>query len=272
MASTIFNALLREQVDVFRAAFSKTATDVFYDPVEKKLRHAGEYGVFRESIVRDFMKFLVPRNLDMSSGFVITAKDSVSTQVDVVVFDAGTTPLYIGGDRQRFFPVESVFCIGEVKSNLKKNALKDALNKLAAVKRLSEEMLHPSRKFDSKMDPRDLMPSFLICQKFDFDHTRLEHELDEMYGKDIEHRHKHNFILSIDDGLLCYVSDNFHLPYPAMALQNKKHRFLLPGESQYAHFNTFSTFMYMVTITRSRYIPSLSDYLGPPGGPVRDQS
>ena len=93
MASEVFLALLREQVDVFRAAFSTTATEVFFDTATGRLRHTGEYGTFRESIVRDFLKFLVPRSLDMSTGFVITSTDLVSTQCDVVVFDSRSTPL-----------------------------------------------------------------------------------------------------------------------------------------------------------------------------------
>ena len=123
MTSQIFDALLRENADIFRAAFSSVSTEVFYDPSTKRLRHAGEYGMFRETIVRDFLKFVTPRSLDMSTGFVITSKDDVSTQCDIVVFDSRMTPLYQEGDRQRFFPVESVFCIGEVKSKLSRGGL-----------------------------------------------------------------------------------------------------------------------------------------------------
>jgi len=274
MANSIFNELLREQINIFCAAFSETSTTVFYDPITKKLRHPGEYGAYREAIVRNFMKFLIPRNLDISSGFIITAKDSISTQVDIVVFDTDTTPLYIGGDRQRFFPVESVFCIGEVKSALSKNSLKDAVNKLAAVKRLSEEIPHPSRihtigrtpEFAPQANPFDLTPSFLICQKFDFDHSRLECELDDMYEKDVEHRHKHNFILSIDDGLLCYESTGGCLPFPILSDQkdrNRKHRFVIScGQLSSEHLKFFAAFMNMVTLGRSRYVADFSSYIG----------
>jgi len=276
MANTIFNNLLREQINIFCAAFSETSNNVFYDPGTSRLRHPGEYGAYREAIVRDFMKFLIPRNLDISSGFIITATDKVSSQVDIVAFDAVTTPLYIGRERQRFFPVESVFCIGEVKSTLKKVDLKDALNKLAAVKRLSEEIPHPVRMhttgtgqktpFAPQENPFDLAPSFLLCQKFDFKHSDIVNELDDMYEKDVEHRHKHNFILSIEDGLLCYDSTGGALPFPVLpdqGTQNRKHRFVTPSELLLGeHLKFFAAFLNMVTLNRTRYIADFSNYIG----------
>ncbi len=195
MASDVFLALMREQVDVFRAAFSTTSTEVFFDTATGRLRHTGEYGTFRESIVRDFLKFVVPRSLDMSTGFVITSMNKVSTQCDVVIFDSRSTPLYVEGDRQRFFPIECVYGIGEVKSTLSRSELALALNKLAKIKQMSDQVQSPSvmggsltSRFDPLDDPRDLVPSFLICQRFNFDHSRLEEKLDAMYDPNIGHR------------------------------------------------------------------------------------
>ena len=50
MSNDIFDALLREKADIFKAAFSTVSTEVFYDPTARRLRHAGEYGMFREAI------------------------------------------------------------------------------------------------------------------------------------------------------------------------------------------------------------------------------
>jgi hypothetical protein len=94
VSSSIFETLLLEKADIFRAAFSSVSTEVFYDSKKKKLRHAGEYGMFREAIVRDFLRLVVRCSLDMSSDFVITSMDDVSTQCDIVIFDSRMTPLY----------------------------------------------------------------------------------------------------------------------------------------------------------------------------------
>jgi uncharacterized protein DUF6602 len=73
VSNEVFDSLFRERADVFRSAFSSVSTEVFYDAKAKQLRHAGEYGTYRESIVRDFLKFIVPRGLDISTGFVISS-------------------------------------------------------------------------------------------------------------------------------------------------------------------------------------------------------
>jgi hypothetical protein len=281
VSNDIFDALLRERADVFKAAFSTVSTEVFYDSTARRLRHAGEYGMFREAIVRDFLKFVVPRGLDMSTGFVITAMNDVSTQCDIVVFDSRMTPLYQEGDRQRFFPVESVFCIGEVKSTLSRTQLSEALNKLAATKALGERIAHPTilRKspagpFDPVNHAYDLVPTILICQKLGFDLTDIETQIDGLYDRSIVHRHKHNLILSVEDGLLSYYDRNqMNLPYPRHGQIDLKHRFTWPETNAYVHFKLFSSYMFMLTSSKTLLYPDFSDYVGTiEGGYKRDQA
>lgn len=269
MPNEVFNALLKERVDAFRSAFSSVSTEVFYDQTTKRLRHTGEYGIFRETMVREFLKFVVPRSLDMSTGFVITGMNDVSTQCDIVIFDSSMTPLYVEGDRQRFFPVESVFCVGEVKSTLGKAQLGVALNKLAAIKKLSDRIPHPTivRKgtpgsFDPVNNPNDIIPSILICQKLNFDLSNFEAEVDELYDSSIEHRHKHNLILSIEDGILAYSSEGGFLPYPRLANLSLKHQFFRPTEGGYCHIRAFAMFMFMITANKTLFYPEISDYIG----------
>lgn len=281
MSNDIFDALLREKADVFKAAFSTVSTEVFYDPTARRLRHAGEYGMFREAIVKDFLKFVVPRGLDMSTGFVITSMNDISTQCDIVVFDSRMTPLYQEGDRQRFFPVESVFCVGEVKSTLSRSQLAESLNKLAATKALSERITHPTilRKsppgpFDPVNHSFDLVPTILICQKLGFDLTGIETQIDGLYDASIEHRHKHNLILSVEDGLLSYYDHNqMNHSYPKLGTVDLKHRFTWPGTNAYVHFKLFASYIFMLTSNKTLLYPEFSDYMGTiEGGYKRDQA
>lgn len=115
MPSVIFNTLLDEKIAVFRSVFANTSRQIFVNS-NGDLRHPGECGQFREAIVRDFLRFFIPGRVAVSNGFVITAHDDVSGQCDLIAFDANATPLIESGERQRFFPVESVCAIGEVKS------------------------------------------------------------------------------------------------------------------------------------------------------------
>ena len=101
MSNRIFDALYREKIDIFKNSFSATSTEVFYDPENNRLIHAGEYGIYRESVVRDFLNFIVPQRLAISNGFLMSAMDDISTQCDVVIFDSKMTPLFQGGDKHR---------------------------------------------------------------------------------------------------------------------------------------------------------------------------
>ena len=281
MSNEIFDSLFRERADVFRSAFSAVSTEVFYDPEKKRLRHTGEFGMYRESIVREFLQFIVPRGLDISTGFLISTMNDVSTQCDIVIFDSRMTPLYQEGDRQRFYPVESVFCIGEVKSTLSKQELADALNKLAAVKALGERIVHPAipgrnqnAPFDPVNHPYDLFPSILICQKLDFALANIENEIDGLYDSSIQHRHKHNMILSIEDGLLSYFDmTDTNLPYSRLRGVDLKHRFTYPDTNKYVHMKLFGSYMFMLTANKTLLYPEFSDYIGNiDGGFKRDQA
>lgn len=272
--NSVFNALLREKADQFRAAFSTVSTEMFYDEELGRLRHTGEYGTFREAVVKDLLKFVIPRNLDISSGFVITPTDDISTQCDIVVFDTNRTPFYENNDRQRFFPVESVFCVIEVKSTLSKTGLGDALNKLSEVKKLGENLPHPSitdSARDSSFDPvyhaYDRVPTILVCNNLNFSRTDgldgLENEIDELYDTETRPHNRHNMILSIDDGLLCYVDQNNRsLPYSQIKREGLRNRFIVPTHSNYSHFKFFAAYTYMITNNRTGLYPEISDYVG----------
>lgn len=191
------------------------------------------------------------------------------------------TPLYEEGDRQRFFPIESIFCVGEVKSKMSKLQLAESLNKLAAVKAIGERIKSPSvirrmhpGNFDPANYPYDLVPSVLICQKLDFDLQNIENEIDGMYRSDIQHRHKHNLILSLSDGLFSYFgSDGLNVAYPMVKGANLKHIFIWPGENAYAHLQLFGSFMFMLTTHKTLLYPEFSDYLGGiDGGFKREQA
>ncbi len=268
MSSRVFESLLLEKIDQFVTSFSSTSTEIFYDDDKKRLFHTGEYGTYRESIVKDFLKFIIPPSFDISTGFLITADDDISTQCDIIVFDSKMTPIYEEGDRQRFFPIETVHCIGEVKSTLSKSQFKEAINKLARCKTLSGKIKSPtilskhhSGIFDPKNNPYDSIPSFLICKKLDFDVTSID--IDSLYEKDIEHWQKHNMILSIEDGLLSYFDSNGKtLPYSRLKSIDLKYRFTIPHENKYTHFKLFTSYMFMMTSSKTLMYPEISDYMG----------
>jgi hypothetical protein len=280
LASKIFDALLEEKIQSFVFAYETTSHQAFYDEKDKKLRHTGEYGTYREIIVRDFLKFFTPSRLDVHNGFLITTTDSVSTQCDVIIFDGKSTPLIENGERQRFFPIETACAIGEVKSTLTKSQLKEALNKLARNKALREQITSPTiirRERDGPFDPEnyayDQLPSFLICHSFNFDFSNLSNEIDGLYDPSIAIRHRHNLVLSLKDGLLAYCdSNNKTLMFPEIAgriqadktLSQKealKNRLVTPKQSESTHIKLFCSYIFLLSSSTTIIYPEVTNYM-----------
>jgi hypothetical protein len=218
MSSTVFGQLLDEQIDIFRNSFSSVSRAAFYDERSGRLIHAGEFGMYREAICRDFLSLLIPGRLALSQGFLINTYDEVSTQCDIIVYDAVSTPLIQSESRQRFFPVETVCAVGEVKSKMSKTDVKEALRKLVNAKKMGEQIplnnpfirrdpsaSHQSQMYSPETFLYDQLITFLICEKFDFNLDGLA--IDELYENDVLRRHRHNLIFSLEDGLLLYYFD-----------------------------------------------------------------
>lgn len=270
MSNKILQSILDEKINNFKFAFQTTSKNIFWNEEQHKLIHPGEYGTYRESICKDFLRMLIPHRLDLSTGFIINDNDQISTQCDIIVFDANSTPLIQNSERQRFFPVETITAIGEVKSNLSKADFKTALNKLAKNKQLREKIVTPTiirREHNGEFDPKnycyDNIFSFLICNKLDFDIKNICNDLNDFYDSSIEPWQKHNLILSIEDGLIAYC-DKYDktLMYPY--IQNEgvlKNRIVIPNFNKTCHFNFFASYIFMGTSSTSIYYPDLTNYI-----------
>ena len=119
MANNTIDQLIEERIDIFRSAFTLRAKALFHDDDKhNNLRHPGEFGIYREAIVRDFLQSFLPQRLAIDTGFIVNALGHVSKQVDLVIYDPSLTPPLESQNRQRFFPVETVIAAGEVRSNV----------------------------------------------------------------------------------------------------------------------------------------------------------
>ena len=137
MANNIIDKLIEERIDGFRSAFAQHAKELFRDDSKQnKLSHPGEFGTYRERIVRDFLQSFLPQRLAIDTGFVVNALGEVSGQIDLVIYDPSLTPPLESKNRQRFFPVETVIAAGEVKSDVNSDQFTDALIRLSKVKEM----------------------------------------------------------------------------------------------------------------------------------------
>lgn len=274
MSNDIFDALLSEKIDHFVTSFGHTSREVFYNENNKKLSHSLEFGLYREAICKEFLKFIIPSRLDIDDGFIISPKNNcVSTQCDIVIYDSKHTPLFETGKKQRFFPVETVVGIGEVKSKLSKPQLKETINKLARIKKIRRDNENPTiikRMVDDKFDEYkhhvDHLFSFIICQSLSFNVDTLVSEFNSLYDSDINYCDRHNMILSIEDGLFLYK----HMPrekdvawlYPENYGTELVNRLIKPGDNSKNHFNAFASYMFMGINNVSVFLPEITKYAG----------
>lgn len=276
----IFYALFVEQVEIFKSSFLTTSRKVFYDEKSNSIFHNGEFGKYRETIVKEFLRFVIPRNLDISSGFVITSKNRKSTQCDIIIFDKTVTPLYHDGERQCFFPIESICGIGEVKSTLTKVDFIKTINKLADNKSLSaDEDRKTIIRSKASFELHNVF-SFLICKKLNFNISNLHNEINDLYRNDIDKKYKHNIILSIEDGIILYCGANEggirpdqSMPLPIWVGKELKNRIVIPGDHEFIHFQFFCSYIFMLASTKAIYYPEFNDYVRPTlGGFNYDQN
>lgn len=270
MANKIFRSILNEKIAAFRFAFEQTSKDIFWDEGKKQLTHPGEFGMYREAVCKELLRLFIPGRLEIGNGFLINDIGEVSTQCDIVVYDKNSTPLIENNERQRFYPIETVSAIGEIKSNLDKEGLKLAINKLAKNKLMRENMTSPvaiRRENPGPFEPRNYMYdhifSFIICNKLTFDFRSLPKEINSMYDVGTEPRLKHNLILSVSDGLLTYFdsTNNKAIMYPYLKSQVLKNRLIIPNDNSNAHFNYFCSCLFLGTSSSSLYYPEVSNYM-----------
>ena len=255
MSINVFEKFLIEKIEIFKSAFAETAEGVFFND-DGKLIHPGEFGRYRENICKQFLKFVTPARLDIGTGFIINTSNKVSHQCDIIVYDAQHTPLLESEEKQFFFPVETIAAVGEIKSVLSKTTLSEAIQKLAQVKVLREEVKHPviikkdhaGSSYDPRKNPYDQIFTFIVCKKLSFNISNLSTEINKLYGDSTEYRHRHNLILSVEDGLLAYYDNNGKtMMYPVMGNTKLKNRFVALGENPYVHLKYFASYLFMGT-------------------------
>lgn len=195
MGHQIFDTILLRKLENFVSTFVEDSKSIFFNGTQ--LIHPGEYGRYRENAIKDLLQII--SSYKVSDGFVITSENKTSTQCDIVIYDNSDFPV-LENNLTQFFSIESVVCVGEVKSTLTKIAFTKALRKLAENKMLSSDI--KSKPVDKKRGNEFDHPiSFLVCKNVSFDLNKID--FNEVY-KGIPKIYWHNMILLVDQGLINY--------------------------------------------------------------------
>ncbi len=173
----VLDALMDTQLASFALDYRQTSHELYYDQPGKRLRHPGEFGGHKERLVRRLLRNFLPGMYDVGEGFVVAPDGSVSHQCDVIVYSPHYAPVLRLSEEQRFFPIESVVAVGEIKSVINGDVLRDAVGKLVRVKemRLSLSVIEiddpqvaratGGGAFDPEWNPWDQVGTFIIGER-----------------------------------------------------------------------------------------------------------
>ena len=103
--------------------------------------HRPTAGNAREGLVLEFLEEHLPKKFEVSTGLLFSSNGELSKQADLVIVDGlNNAPLY-GSTLNKFWPVEAVYALIEVKTSLTPTELSDAIEKGRSFKRLSRKFL-----------------------------------------------------------------------------------------------------------------------------------
>lgn len=261
MPNNIVDELIEERIDIFRSAFSQRAKVLFQDDEKyNRLMHPGEFGTYREGITRDFLQSFLPQHLAIGTGFIVNALKDVSGQIDIVIYDPSLTPPLESKNRQKFFPMETVIAVGEIKSDVDKGQFKGALLRLAKIKKMRSSSSNETTAINrwyrlgkTKYSPNkislDQVFTFLICNRinFQFQGDTISSTLNEIY-KSVDYEHRHSAVLSLEDGLFFYMdTDNETCSFPisTTGIENNRNYWIYSHDNEYAHFKRFCSDLFM---------------------------
>ena len=191
----IIETLTLQNYSAFKDSFNGIK-NVFWNESESKLTHPGEFGAYRESLAKNWLRMYIPERFGVGAGFIISSDDSVSSQCDIVIYDKLKSPKIESVEAQKFYPIEIVCGVGEIKSDIGSiGELSSHLTRLSKFKKMREYVPDPDpyhrvfkSNYSTAKNAYDNIFTFLICNRFNFS-TNPE-EID--YGG-IEQRFKHKY-------------------------------------------------------------------------------
>lgn len=127
----------------------------------KDLEHAGLRGRAREVFAKDlFAPFLSP-DIGICTGLAVDSEGNASRQIDIIVYDRTLIPTLLFTGEEGVVPIESVLATVEVKSELSRHELLNAVENARSVKKLQPKYIEIENGSPDKLSP--------LCCVFAFD-------------------------------------------------------------------------------------------------------
>jgi len=125
----------------FKQDYVELSRELFHsEAAQNGLHHAGEFGRYREQLLQHFLSAFLPHRLAVGDGFVTTPAGNLSTQCDTIIYERDANPHLMASGGRAIFPLEVCAAVGEAKSVLTYQQLRDALEKLRVTKRMRAQL------------------------------------------------------------------------------------------------------------------------------------
>jgi hypothetical protein len=99
--------------------------------------HAGVRGQIREILASDIIESILPPEVRIASGQIISSEGQISSQVDIALYARSILPAFLFDNKNGHIPIESSLYIIEVKSKLNNNQLKLAISNASGIRSFS---------------------------------------------------------------------------------------------------------------------------------------
>lgn len=112
--------------------------------------HPGEDGMYVEALLKSYLQKFLPAGLEVMTGFILRPavktgsgkkeragdRDAHSSQLDLIIFDSGSYPVFLRMGEHAIVPPEGVIGVISVKKNLYLSQLEQEINALKQAGRL----------------------------------------------------------------------------------------------------------------------------------------
>ncbi|MEL0652161.1 DUF6602 domain-containing protein [Algibacter sp. TI.3.09] len=104
--------------------------------INRLFKHNGMKGDGNESAIRDLIEKFIPKKYGIGSGIVIDKNGNQSRQCDIIIYDNYNYPELLSMSTAKFYPVDIVYAVIEVKTALDSEKSKIAIQNIDSVLKL----------------------------------------------------------------------------------------------------------------------------------------
>lgn len=133
--------------------------------VRETFKHSGNKGTSNENNFGDFVRQYLPRRLEIGNGEIIDSFGNRSGQADIVIVSEDH-PFTFSPNRPGLFFIEGILSVGEIKTVLTSQELKNTLNNSVLYKNLKTTLGNGSMVHANDSDLKryyEHPPFFLFC-------------------------------------------------------------------------------------------------------------